>query len=397
VKTHNPEAAGFSEERLRRLTTWMQRYVHDGLLAGILALVARRGQVVHVEKVGLQDITSRKTIDVDTIFRIYSMTKPITSVALMMLFERGLIRLADPVSTFIPEFKNVKVWGEGGKLLDPEREITIHDLLTHTAGLSYGGDEPVETPVDAMYDDADIFRPDIALQEMIRRIAYLPLVHQPGQVWRYSVATDVIGYVVQVVSDMPLADFFGERILEPLGMVDTAFCISKKKVERFATLYAPKEDDSLPVLDEPETSEYLSPIQNNMGGQGLVSTVSDYLRFAQCILNGGELGGVRLLGRKTVELMTSNHLPSHLLPIRMSSIGLPGMGFGLGFGVVLDVAKTGVLGSVGDYGWGGYAETYYWTDPREELIGIMMTQSLPSMTYPLRAEFKTLVNQAMIE
>jgi CubicO group peptidase (beta-lactamase class C family) len=392
---HDPQNLGFSPERLSRINALAQRYVDGGLLAGIITLVARQGKVVHFETCGLRDNASEKPMQADTIFRIYSMTKSITSAALMMLFEQGLVRLADPVSQFIPDFKNVKVYGDQGALVEPVREITLHDLLMHTSGLSYG--ESDETPVDALYDKADLFNKDITLEEMVHRIATLPLVFQPGTQWHYSVATDVVGRVVEVVSGLSLSDFFAEKILRPLNMTDTAFSISPDKVERLATLYAPKiNDEPIMILDQAETSEYLPPVKGFRGGSGLLSTMPDYFRFCQCLLNKGELDGVRLLGRKTIDLMTANHLPPALTPLRMGEMPYHGTGFGLGFGVVVDVTQTGQLGSLGDYGWGGYAETYFWIDPVEEVIGISMTQSLPSATYPIRREFKTVVNQALI-
>jgi CubicO group peptidase (beta-lactamase class C family) len=360
-----------------------------------VTLVARHGSVVHLEKFGLQDIGTGKPMELDTIFRIYSMTKPITSVALMMLYEEGLVRLADPVSRFIPDFKKVKVWVNEGELADLTREITVYDLLTHTAGLSYGDYEETHTPVDKLYDQADVFNTDMTLQEMVQRIAGLPLVHQPGKVWRYSVATDVVGRVIEVISDMSLADFLHENILRPLGMEDTAFSVPPEKIGRFATLYGMTEKGALEAIDTVVGGDYIN-LRLYSGGHGLVSTAADYLRFAQLVLNRGELDGVRLLGRKTMELMTINLMPPTLLPLEMVE-PWPGFGFGLGFRVLLDVPQAGVMGSVGSHGWAGWASTYFWVDPKEQLIGILLPQYIPSGTYPISEDFRTAVYQALID
>jgi len=394
MKITAPEEFGFSPDRLKRIDAVMQRYVDQKTLAGIVTLVARRGGIVHFEKFGFQDIETLKSMELDTIFRIYSMTKPITSVALMMLFEHCLIRLTDPVTKFIPEFKKVKVLVSEGKLADLEREITIQDLLRHTAGLSYGDDE--DSPVDELYRQADIFNTDIALEQMIRRIADLPLANQPGQVWRYSVATDVVGYLVEVISDMSLAEFFDEKIFRPLGMEDTSFSVPPNRIDRFATLYGKTEKGALDLIDTATGGSYFN-VHLHSGGHGLVSTTADYLRFAQLVLDKGELDGVRLLGPKTMELMTTNHLPPALMPIAMGEEQMPGFGFGLGFSVMMDVAQSGMMGSVGLHVWGGWANTHFWVDPQEQLIGILMLQYVHSGTYLVTNDFRTLVYQALID
>ncbi len=394
----SPESLGFSTKRLARIRNLMDRYVTSGKLAGLVTCVARRGHVAWFEKCGYQDIQAKTSMELDTIFRIYSMTKPIASMALMMLYEESRFSLGDPISQFIPAFEDVKVMTDDGDLVEPIRPISIQDLLRHTAGLSYGEYETSRAPVDKLYDEADLFNRNLSNQEMTARLASLPLMDHPGTKWRYSVATDVVGYVVEVLSGQTLADFMQERIFNPLGMLDTAFHIDPAKLSRFSTLYGPTPEEALGVLDEPATSEYMPPAIAQSGGSGLVSTAADYLRFAQCILNKGELDGTRLLGPRTVDLMTCNHLPAALLPIAFEGkVPMLGMGFGLGFGVMLDVAQTGVMGSIGDHGWGGYAETYFWIDPRTEMIAILMAQFLPSQTYPIRQEFRTAVYQALIE
>jgi CubicO group peptidase (beta-lactamase class C family) len=393
----NPDKLGFSSERLLRIHSLMNRYVDSGKLAGIETCVVRRGQLVHRETFGHQNLETKTPLSKDSIFRIYSMTKPIASMALMMLYEESLFNLTDPVSQYISTFKNVKVWGEDGALEAPVRPMTVQDLLRHTAGLSYGGYAESQSPVDKLYDEADLFNPSITNTELTERITNLPLLFHPGEKWHYSVATDVVGYLVEVLADKPLVDFIQEKIFDPLGMIDTAFHIDPSKLSRFCTLYGKTPDSDFGVLDLPDSSEYLPPVAAQSGGSGLVSTTDDYLQFAQCILNKGELNGVRLLGPRTVALMTCNHLPAVLLPISFEGAEpMLGMGFGLGFGVMLDTAQTGVMGSVGDHSWGGFAETFFWIDPQEDMIAILMSQYLPSQTYPIRKEFRTAVYQALI-
>lgn len=394
----NPESVGFSKGRLQRISNLTDRYIQSGRMAGFVTCVARRGQVAHFEACGSQNLENKTPMSLESIFRIYSMTKPITSMALMMLYEESLFNLTDEVNRYIPAFRDVKVLGEDGNLATPLRPMTVQDLLRHTAGLSYGGYAETHLPVDKLYDEAGIFTNEITLTEAISRLAELPLAFHPGTKWHYSVATDVVGYLVEMLSGMSLADFMQEKIFAPLGMTDTTFEIEPSKVHRFCTLYGKTPDSDFGVLDLPESSEYLSPVALHSGGGGLVSTTSDYLKFAQCILNKGELNGAHLLAPKTVELMTSNHLTFNLLPIAFEgSVPMMGTGFGLGFSVTLDVAQNAVLGSVGEHGWGGYAETYFWIDPQEDLIAILMTQYLPSQTYPIRKEFRTAVYQALMK
>ena len=398
MKLTKPEELGFSSDRLKRINNLMNRYVEGEKLAGVVTCISRRRQVIHWETIGYQDIETKTPMSQDSIFRIYSMTKPITSVALMMLYEEAKFSLTDPVSKYIPAFKDIKVWSGDGELESPIRQMTVQDLLRHTAGLSYGGYKETNSPVDKLYDAADLFNPRITNEELTSRISKLPLRYHPGGKWHYSFATDVVGFLVEVLSGIPLGDFLQEKIFDPLEMVDTAFHIDPSKLDRFCTLYGKTADSDFDVLDTPNSSKYLPPVTLNSGGSGLVSTIADYLQFAQCILNNGEMNDVRLLGTKTVELMTCNHLTPDLLPIAFEGIEpMLGMGFGLGFGVMLDPAQTGVMGSVGDYSWGGGAETYFLNDPQEELIAIFMTQYLPSQTYPIRKEFRTVVYQALDE
>ena len=323
------------------------------------------------------------------------MTKPITTVAAMMLFEEGLFQLDDPVSDFIPELKNVQVFaGTDVPPEDLEREITIRHLMTHTSGMTYGflGNSPVEQ----MYNQAKINRPDHSTKEMVQTLATLPLANQPGTAWRYSVSTDVLGHLVEVISGMPLNAFFRERILDPLGMEDTEFWVREGQGHRFATNYGPTQEGGIRVIDDPAISKFSTPQKFYSGGGGLVSTASDYIRFCHLMLNGGAFHGVRLLGRKTVELMTMNHLPDELMPISLGLANLSGEGFGLGGAILLDAAAGGP-GSVGTFRWGGAATTAFWIDYEEELVGLLLTQFMPANYYRIRAEFKTLVYQALTE
>ena len=386
-----PEEVGLSSERLQRISPVMRSYVDRGKLAGVMTMIARRGKVVHFEKFGHKDIAADKPMEFDTIFRIYSMTKPITSVAIMMLYEEGRFQLNDPVSKFIPEFKDLKVFKneteDGIELAYTKREMTIRDLLTHTSGLTYGwGDGPV----DKMYQQAKLFDPKDTLKDAVGRLSRIPLLHQPGTTWEYSVSTDVLGYLVEVISGVSFDVFLEERIFKPLGMVDTGFSVPDEKVGRYAALYKPDDQTGLEIV-------YTPPLATGQrtfffsGGGGLVSTASDYIRFSQMLLNGGELEGVRILGRKTVELMTMNHLPPGLHPFNQQ-----GAGFGLGVRVITDVAETETVGSVGAFGLGGAASTVFWVDPEEELIGLLMTQLLAN-PYPFQQQFKVLTYQAIVD
>ncbi len=398
MHTVEPESVGFSSTRLARIDAAMQRYIDAGKIAGIQALVARRGEPAYARCFGQMDVKAGKPVQWDTLWRIYSMSKPITSVAIMMLYEEGHFQLTDPLSRFIPAFKEVKVFAGGDEdeyeTVDLLRPITVHDLLTHTSGLAYGLD--ATDAVDKMYIkhlwQAGTFSRRKPLLQVVNALAALPLAHQPGTAWRYSVATDVLGCLVQVVSGKPFDQFLQERIFGPLGMVDTHFCVPETKIERFAANYGPTKSGGLKVIDAPAKSEFTRPTRCPSGGGGLISTAPDYMRFAQMLLNQGELDGVRLLGRKTIELMTMNHLPAGMHIWEDASSG-----FGLGFGVTIDQAQSKALGSTGTYGWGGAANTNFWIDPQEGLIGLLMLQFMPSGTYPVIPDFRVAVYQALVD
>ncbi|MCH8310754.1 MAG: beta-lactamase family protein [Chloroflexi bacterium] len=397
-----PEEAGFSSVRLQRLNDLMQGYTDSGRLAGTVTLLAREGKVFHFERFGHQDLASQKPMELDTIFRFYSMTKPITSAAVMMLYEEGNFHLDDPVSDFIPELDGLKVYDgmgqTGPKFVPQQSAITIRHLLTHTAGLSYGFYE--DSPVEQMYRDANLGDPDSNLTEMIDKLSELPLVTQPGSAWRYSNATDVLGRLVEVISGESFDSFLNDMIFDPLGMDDTAFYVTEDKLDRLASIYGPSENGGIKELDNPGVNKFKRPVTNFSGGGGLTSTAADYLKFCQMMLSGGTLNGERLLGPKTVEMMTSNHLSDDLMPFSVSESGADasqGCGFGLGFRVITDIAEHGTIGTEGSKAWGGAASTVFWIDPVEDLIAIMLTQFMPSSQYPIRREFQVATYQAMVE
>lgn len=401
-----PESVGLSSQRLSRIDQHLRRrYVDSGKVAGTLTLVSRKDQVAYCETLGEMDRERSKPMQEDTIFRIYSMSKPITSVALMMLFEEGHFQLSDPVHRFIPEWRDLAVYEQGTHpawLTTPcQRPMTIHDLFTHQSGLTYGFMQ--RTNVDRAYRRLKIGREgNKDLREMIESLASVPLEFSPGTRWNYSVATDVLGYLVEVMSGMPYDEYLRTRIFEPLGMVDTGFGVPDEKLDRFAANYARRPDKSLKLEDDPETSVYRGAQTFFSGGGGLVSTAADYLRFCRMLLHGGELDGQRLLGRKTLELMTMNHLPGgqDLTDLAFGSFSettYAGVGFGLGFSVMVDPAKAQTVGSPGEFAWGGAASTAFWIDPAEELIVIFMTQFMPSGTFNFRGQLKSIIYPAIVD
>lgn len=388
-----PEAVGMSSERLARINPVLQKYVDDGELVGAVSMVAREGKVVHFEKFGQLNKTTGEEVQLDSIFRIYSMSKPITTVAAMILYEEGHFQLSDPVAKYLPEFKDVKVLGEDGKLVDQKRPFTIQMLMTHTAGLTYGvfGN----SPVDQQYRQAAILQ-NKDLAEMVTRLGDIPLQYQPGTRWHYSVSVDVLGRLVEVVSGQPLDAFLKERIFDPLGMVDTFFEVPADKLHRFGTnhRYDPRTQQLL-VSDEPSSSPFANNVTFFSGGGGLLSTAEDYMRFSQMMLNGGELNGKRILSRKTVDYMTRNHLDGIFADFAgEGGQSRPGTGFGLGFGVVVDPPATGVISSDGEYNWGGAAGTVFWIDPAEDLIAIVMIQHM-NVRVPVRSTMKALTYGAI--
>jgi len=419
-----PESVGISSERLQRLAAWLQEQVDSGRVAGCSVLVARRGHTAFAEAAGLAEVESGKPFALDTIVRIYSMTKAVTTVAAMMLYEEGCFQLDDPVAAYLPEFADTPVWRGGDHALDDveaqQAPMTVRHLMTHTSGLTYGFMQ--SNVVDAAYREADIEFPGSAgsLAELVQRVAALPLLCQPGSQWNYSVSSDVLGRLVEVWSGQSLDEFFRQRITQPLGMVDTGFHVAAGAADRLAALYVPKSGGDLSSVATTATPEeiarrgglrlqeraadsrFLQPTQLFSGGGGLTGTIGDYARFCQMLLNGGEYEGARLLGRKTVEHMRLNHLPDNR---DMAAMGQPvwsetsydGIGFGLGWAVVIDPVKANIVTSVGEHHWGGAASTFFWLDPAEQLFTVFFTQLMPSSTYPIRRELRTRVYQSLID
>ena len=425
-----PEAVGFSTQRLERIRPVLQGYIDKENLPGFLTAIARRGKIVHFETIGMRDIEHKKPMEPDTIFRIYSMSKPITSVAAMMLYEEGHFQLDTPISKFMPEFQNMKVYNEDQtEILAAEGEITVKHLLMHTAGFTYGWGNK---PVDERYKELKIFdtvmdlTPSEQLAKMVEQLGTIPLVHEPGERWTYGVSTDVLGYLVEVVSEMPFEKFLQTRLFGPLGMVDTAFSVPPEKRDRFAALYSASKEKGLERVGKKADADGQFTFFPS-GGGGLVSTAADYMRFSQMLLNGGELEGTRLLRKETVELMRYPHHDNW---------------FGLGFAVVTDKdpdktgsddetdaddtehhdddtdedtehhddstdkdtdktdkadkEETDEPESVGSFSWSGAAATIFWIDPQEELVGLLMTQ-IHNNFYPFHNEFKVLTYQALIK
>jgi len=387
-----PAEVGLSQERLDRITQALESSVDQGHIAGAIGVVARKGKIAYWQNVGMADREGERVMADDAIFRIFSMTKPIVSVALMILYEEGKFSLKDEVKQHIPELGGLKVW-VAGKEVTPDREMTVQDLMRHTSGMTYGlfGD----SRVDEMYNDAEVLSGNKTVAEFVEKLSKLPLKHQPGTRWDYSVSVDVQGRLIEVLSGMDLATYMSERVFKPLDMRDTAFRMTEEKSDRFAQVYKKtKDEQGIEPANDGRTNRYYEETQWYSGGGGLVSTTRDYLRFCQMLLNGGILEGTRILSRKTVELMTIDHTGSIS---SASSILAAGYGFGLNFAVHVDPAKSGLNGSVGEYNWGGLAGTSFWIDPAEELIGIYMIQMMPPRYANGAGQFKRLVYQSIAD
>ncbi|MCP5114368.1 MAG: beta-lactamase family protein [bacterium] len=393
LPTASPEEVGLSPERLERITKRMEADVAAGRIPGALAMVIRNGKVAYLETRGHADREAKQPMAADTIFRIYSMSKPITSVAVMMLYEEARLRITDPVSKYIPDLGGLKVYAgqvNGTHVLeDSERDITVQDLLRHTSGLTYGFF--AKSAVDKMYVDKKVLSGN-NLAEFVEKLGKIPLKHQPGSRWEYSVSTDVLGRLVEVISGQSFDEFLAERIFAPLKMVDTAFYVPPEKADRFAKLYSPNPRGGIWPADPKRSRSLFKKPTFFSGGGGLVSTAADYARFCQMMLNGGELDGVRLLSRKTVDLMRISHTRDIPGPRARN-----GEGFGLGFAVAEDLTRSGLAGSVGEYRWGGAAGTRFWIDPKENFIGIYMVQILPHTGLQYGNTFKYLAYQAIAD
>jgi len=403
----DPEVAGFCGEKLGKLDDHLQtRYIAPKKIAGCSTVVVRKGVTAYASTHGEMDIEREKALRDDTIFRIYSMSKPITSIALMMLFEEGRFQLTDPVHKFIPSWQKHRVWVEGKgdamKTRRPASPMTIQHLLCHTSGLTYGGFLPgLELPVDPAYSAAGISRAGTdTLEQFVTKLAEVPLLYEPGSRWSYSLATDVCGHLIEVISGQPLETFLRERLFEPLDMPDTGFSVPDEKLDRFAACYERAPDKSLRLQDDPATSRYRITPKAPSGAGGLVGTVQDYANFCEMLLNQGQFGGQQLIGRPILELMTRNHLKGGASLAQMAVGGFSetsneGVGFGLGFASTMDAAACGTVGE-GDFYWGGLASTLFWVDPVEDLYVIFMTQLIPSSTFNFRGQIKNIVYGALM-
>jgi CubicO group peptidase (beta-lactamase class C family) len=399
------KALGFSATRLARIDRFLkEQYIETGRFAGTLLTISRRGEPVHQSVSGFADRERNIPLREDTIFRLYSMTKPLTSIAFMMLVEEGLVSLNDPVHAFIPSWRDLGVYvsGEAGAFQTkrPAAAMRIIDLLRHTSGLTY--DFQLRSNVDAAYREHNIgvAEDGVPLAQMIELLATIPLEFSPGEAWNYSVSTDVLGYLIGLISGMPFEQFLLSRLLEPLGMSATDFYVPPVKHARLAACYALDKCGKVDLQDDPATSRFRAPPRFVSGGGGLVGTAADYMKFCHMLLNGGAANGHRFLAPKTLQLMTMNHLPGGRELVELSrslysEAVYAGLGFGLGFAVAVDRAKTMTAGNVGEYFWGGAASTAFWIDPKDELAVVFLTQLIPSSAWPIRQQLRTLVYAAM--
>jgi CubicO group peptidase (beta-lactamase class C family) len=405
--TIDPADAGFDKARLTRIDDLTHRYVDSGRFPYAQTLVTRYGEIVHHDVYGTirEDGTPARW---DTVQRIYSMTKPVTSLGLMQLYEKGLFLLEDPVSAYLPAFAGQQVWADGDesdfRTVAPDRPMTVKDLFCHTSGLTYGFHWV--HPLDALYRErglGDFSPPRSDLASTCDQLAELPLLFSPGTRWNYSMSTDVLGRLIEVIDGRSLDVYLRDEVFEPLGMVDTGFHLATPdQHDRFASLWAHTADNPMALLDPAATSAYAKPPLLLSGGGGLVSTMADYHRFTQCLRLGGELDGARIIGPRTLAYMTHNHLPGGRTLNEMGQTGfaesaMEGVGFGLGFSTIVDPADHSSIASVGDYGWGGAASTVFAIDPIEDLTVIFMTQLLPSSTYPVRRQLRAVVQQALVD
>lgn len=397
-----PEKAGFSGKWLTRITDHLNRnYIDPGKIAGCQVLVSRHGYLAYFRSFGRMDIERDKTMTDDAIFRIYSMTKPITSVALMQLYERGMFQLNDPVHRVVPDWREHKVWvsgeGESMELKSPDQPMTFRHVLSHSGGLTYGNGGH---PVDKIYRELKVNRgKGETLETFMAKLAGVPLRYEPGERWMYSLSTDVCGGLVEILSGQSFDEYLRDNVFEPLGMVDTAFYVDDGKKERFTANYRRNPDKTLSLVDDPESSTYFRKPTFFSGGGGLTGTIADYYRFCEMLRRGGELDGERILGPRTIDLMRMNHLKegkdlTQLAIGTFSETANEGVGFGLGFAMTLGEVEAGGMGH-GDYYWGGAASTIFWVDPNEDMVVIFMTQLMPSATFNFRGQLKNIIYSAI--
>ena len=402
---------GLDAQRLERIGDHLERnYIGNGKIVGCQVTVARHGHIAYAKSFGQKDRERAKPMRDDAIFRIYSMTKPITSVALMTLYERGYFQLNDPVHRFVPSWRNHRVWASGeGDVMQTEpahRPVSFRDVLSHTAGLTYGGGLPgvgIQHPIDNIYRELKIrsVGGSDSMQVFMDKLGQVPLRYQPGTQWMYSLATDVCGALVEIISGKPFAQYLAEEIFEPLGMKDTAFWVAPEKVDRFAANYQRQPDKTLKLIDDPFGSDFTKEPGFKSGGGGLTGASADYMRFCEMLRRGGELDGARILGPRTIELMHMNHLAggkdlTQLALGSFSETANEGVGFGLGFASTFGQVQTGTLGA-GDYYWGGAASTIFWVDPKEDLTVVFMTQLMPSGTFNFRGQLKSIIYSSIID
>ena len=397
-------SAGFCPARLKRISPWLKRYVDEKKLPFAHVAVLRKGQLAYSDFYGARDIEAGSPVVEDGIYRIYSMTKLVTTVAALALYEKGAFQLDDPVDKFVDEFKDARVFISGRKdsinSVEAETPMTIRQLMNHTSGLTYGAFDPGPVGQLMRSGKIDFGNLQANLGDTVRRLASIPLCFQPGSQWRYGVSTDVLGYVIEVVTGKTLLQVFDELIFKPLNMNDTFFQVPINKVKKFCSLYTRTKSESLKLLECAGSSRFCKPVNMYSGGGGLISSMRDYLVFLEMIRCGGRYDDAQILGRKTVELMLRNHLPGDMASMgqpTFSEMPMEGIGFGLGGAILLDPAKAQILGSEGEFTWGGMASTAFWIDPKEELSVVFMTQLIPSSCYPIRRELRVLVYQALVD
>ncbi|RYG02372.1 MAG: class A beta-lactamase-related serine hydrolase [Caulobacteraceae bacterium] len=402
---------GLDAGRLERITDHIERnYIASQKIMGCQVAVARHGHLAYQKSFGSMDLERNKPMADDAIFRIYSMTKPITSIALMTLYEKGHFQLNDPISRYVPSWKNHRVWvsGEGEEMVTeaPKRPVSFRDVLSHTGGFTYGGGLPgvgVQHPVDNIYRELKIRSSGTAdtMEGFLDKLAQVPLLYQPGERWMYSLSTDICGALVEIISGKPFAEYLQDEIFGPLGMNDTSFFVAPDKIDRFCANYQRGPDKKLKLIDDPATSAYTKDPAFKSGGGGLTGTTADYMKFCEMLRRGGELDGHRVIGPRTLAMMHMNHLAGGKDLTQMaigsfSETSNEGVGFGLGFASTMDEVSTGSLGA-GDYYWGGAASTIFLVDPKEDLTMVFMTQLMPSGTFNFRGQLKSLIYSAIVD
>ena len=400
----HPGNLGFCPRRLARITPWLEDYVNERKLPFAAVVVMRRGEVAYSSRYGNRDIEKQLPVLDDGLYRIYSMSKLITTVAALSLFESGSLMLDDPITKYLPNFADQKVYSNGDfenmELIDLISPITIHQLMNHTSGFTYGAFDPGPVGRALRKAKIDFGKTNEKLEDLVQRLSTTPLCFQPGSSWRYGVSTDVLGRIIEVITGRDLEGVLRERIFDPLKMTDTSFSVPDDKVSKFCALYTRTTENPLKKLEDAESSGFRKPVIMNSGGGGLVSSMRDYVRFVEMIRRLGELDGERILGRKTVNFMMRNHLPGDMASMgqkTFSEMPMTGVGFGLGGAVLLDPVKSEIIGSEGEFTWGGVASTAFWIDPMEDISVVFMTQLIPSSSYPIRRELRVLVYQALTD